>query len=81
MSKRLQVLMRDKEYQALQRLCRRQKRTVADWVRESIRLRLVSEESEPPERRIARVLAFARHSAPTGDIEQLLAEIERGRSA
>ncbi|MDE2695904.1 MAG: hypothetical protein OXH97_05235 [Chloroflexota bacterium] len=32
-----------------------------------------------PEQRIAAVLRFARFSGPTGDIDQLLDEIERGR--
>ena len=38
------------------------------------------EEREAVKRRIAAVLRFARFSGPTGDIDQLLAEIERGRA-
>ena len=33
-----------------------------------------------PEQRIAAVLRFARFAGPTGDIDQLLGEIERGRA-
>lgn len=38
------------------------------------------EEHLTPEQRIAAVLRFARFAGPTGDIDQILAEIERGRS-
>lgn len=38
------------------------------------------EEREAVERRIAAVLRFARFAGPTGDIDQLLTEIERGRA-
>ena len=38
------------------------------------------EERAALEQRVAAVLRFARFSGPTGDIDQLLAEIERGRS-
>ena len=48
-------------------------------VRDSLR-RTLTEETEPdPDRRIAAVLRFARFAGPTGDIEQLLQEIEQGR--
>jgi hypothetical protein len=48
-------------------------------VRESLRRTLVEEEAPDPEQQIARVLRFARFQGPTGDIDEILAEIERGR--
>lgn len=80
MSKRLQILLPNDEFKDLQRVSRRLKRSVADFVREGIRARLAAEERVPPERRIARILAFAKHAAPTCDIDQMLAEIESGRN-
>ena len=79
MSKRLQVLIPDDEYRAIVTAARRRGEPVARLVRESLR-RTVMEASDPdPDRRIAAVLRFARFSGPTGDIDQLLREIEEGR--
>ena len=44
--------------------------------------RSVAEEQQVAlEERIAAVLRFARFIGPTGDIDQLLSEIERGRTS
>jgi hypothetical protein len=80
MSKRLQILLPDDEFKDVQRVSRRLKCSVAELVREGIRARLAAEVREPPEHRIARVMAFAKHTAPTCDIDQMLAEIESGRN-
>jgi hypothetical protein len=79
MSKRLQVVMPDDEYRALLRASRRTRKPVAQLVRESLRRTLAEAEDVPAEGRIAAVLRFARFSGPTGDIDQVLAEIEAGR--
>lgn len=72
--------MPDDEYRAVARAARRRGQPIAAVVRDSLRRTLADEEAaEDPERRIAAVLRFARFSGPTGDIEQILAEIERGR--
>jgi hypothetical protein len=78
-SKRLQVLMPDDEYRALVMAARRRGQPVSRLVRESLRQAIGQEAGEDPERRIASVLRFARFAGPTGDITQLLDEIERGR--
>ena len=79
MSKRLQVLLPDNEYSQLRRFASAQKKSVADVVRESIRNRLERGRPVEPSQRLAALLRFTRFSGPTGDIEQLLAEIEQGR--
>ncbi|MDA0350607.1 MAG: antitoxin [Chloroflexi bacterium] len=80
MSKRLQVVLPDDEYRAIQDAAKRQGKPIARIVRDSLR-RTVAEEPEiEPAERIAAVLRFARFSGPTGDIEQMLEEIERGRA-
>jgi len=42
---------------------------------------VAEEQQVAPEERIAAVLGFARFTGPTGDIDQLLSEIERGRTS
>ncbi|MBK6849617.1 MAG: ribbon-helix-helix protein, CopG family [Proteobacteria bacterium] len=79
MSKRLQIVVPDDEYRAVARLARRRGRPVAQIVRESLRRTVAEEDDQDPDRRIAAVLRFARFAGPSGDIDQILAEIERGR--
>jgi hypothetical protein len=76
--KRLQVLMDDDELRDIQRLARRERVTTAEWVRQ--RLREARERHARPDvaAKLAAVQAAYRHQGPTGDIEQMLAEIERG---
>lgn len=50
MSKRLQVILDDKEMRDIQRIAKRRQMTVAEWVR---------------------------HEFPTGDVDQMLREIEQ----
>jgi hypothetical protein len=71
--------MPDDEYRAVVRAARRRGRPVAQIVRESLRQALAIDEGVDPDKRIAAVLAFARFSGPTGNIEDILEEIERGR--
>lgn len=79
MSKRLQVVLPDDEYRAVSDAARRQGKPVASVVRESLRRTLAEELEKGPDERIAEVLRFARFAGPTGEIEQILDEIERGR--
>jgi hypothetical protein len=80
MSKRLQVVLPDEDYRALVSAARRRGQTVSRLVRDSMR-RILAEEAEPdPDRRIAAILRFARFAGPTGDIAQMLEEVEQGRA-
>ena len=72
--------MPDDEYRAIAEVARRRRTSVSRIVRDSLRRTVAEEQQETPERRIAAVLRFARFAGPTGDIEDLLGEIERGRS-
>ena len=80
MSKRLQVMMPDDEYRAVADIARRQGKPLSRIVRDSLRRTVAEEQQVAPEQRIAAVLRFARFAGPTGDIDQLLSEIERGRT-
>jgi len=75
MSKRLQVILPEDEYQAVERAARRRRTPVSQLVRESLRRTVAEEDSMSPEKRIAAVLSFARFNGPTGDIEEILADI------
>lgn len=78
MSKRLQVLLDEEEMRAIGRLARARKLTVAEWVRGALRSAQREEPASAPERRLALIRAASRHRFPTTDIEQMVAEIERG---
>ena len=77
MTRRLQVLLDDDELAEIQRLARRHRQTTAAWVRDA--LRAARDASGPDvEHKLRSVRSAAAHSFPTGSIEGLLAEIERG---
>ena len=81
MSKRLQVLLEEAEYREVRRLARLRRVTVAAWVREAIRDARSSQPSGRSEDKLRAVRAAVRHAYPTGDIDQMLSEIERGYGA
>jgi hypothetical protein len=78
MSKRLQVLLDEAEMADVRRAARRQRLTTAEWVRQALRSARRQAPEGDPKRKLAAVRASARHEFPTGDIGQMLAEIERG---
>lgn len=80
MSKRLQILLPDDEYRAVERVARRRGKSVSQLVRDSLRRTSAEEDEMDPEARIAAILRFARFSGPSADIEEILADIERGRA-
>jgi hypothetical protein len=78
MSKRLQVLLEEAELAQIRREARRQKMTVAEWVRQALRTARRAVPEGRAEKKLAAVREGARHRLPTADIDQMLAEIERG---
>ena len=78
MSKRLQVLLDESELAEIRRTARRQKLTTAAWVRQALRAARRAEPGADAKKKLAVVRAAARHRLPTADIDQMLAEIERG---
>ncbi len=81
MSKRLQVLLPDSDYKIVHKISRLLNKSVAEWVRETLKAAMTKDGPQNPEVRIARILRYSKHASPIGDIEKVLAEIERGRSA
>jgi len=78
MVKRLQVLLDEGELREVQRAARRERLTTAEWVRRAIRMARRARPVNESGRKLAAVRAGARHAFPAPDIEQKLAEIERG---
>jgi hypothetical protein len=78
MSKRLQVLLDEKEFKELRQTARRQRMTVAEWVRQALRSARRREPERDADRKLAAVRAAARHDLPTADIDTMLAQIESG---
>jgi len=78
MSKRLQVLLEEPELREIQRLARRERMTVAEWVRQTLRAARRREPLKDTGRKLEVVRAAARHAYPVGSIEEILAQIERG---
>lgn len=68
----------DGEYREIQQLARRQRLTVAEWVRQALRGARRREPHWGPDQKLQVVRSAARHAFPTVDVEQMLAEIERG---
>lgn len=78
MSKRLQVVLDDGEYAALQDVASRDGKTVSEWVRGVLREARRGRPASDQSRKLATVRAAARHDFPTADVDQMLAEIEQG---
>ena len=78
MSKRLQVLLEEREFREIRRVARAQRMTVAEWVRQALRTARRREPLGDTGKKLEVVRAASRHAFPTGDIDQILAEIEQG---
>ncbi len=78
MSQRLQVIMDEAELREIRKAARAEGVTVAEWVRRSLRAARRAVPTGDPKRKLAIVRAAAQYSFPTGDIAQMLGEIERG---
>jgi hypothetical protein len=79
-TKRLQVLVDDGELRTIQRLARRDKLTTAEWVRRRLREGAAVGSRPDTATRLAAIHAAYRltNPGPEPDIEEMLAEIERG---
>jgi hypothetical protein len=78
MSQRLQVLLDEAELREIRKLARRERMSVAEWVRGALRRARRQAPERPTQAKRAAVDAALTHSYPTTDIDTMLAEIERG---
>lgn len=74
----MQVILRDEEMRELRRAAKGKRVTISEWVRQAIRTARRQEPGTDAGKKLDAVRAAARHGFPAGDIEQMLAEIERG---
>ena len=78
MSKRLQVLLNEEEYTEFQAVARRQRMTLAEWVRQALR-QARSDYPGTMETKLRVIADASRYEFPTADIEVMLREIEAGQ--
>ncbi len=79
MAKRLQVLLDEEEYLEIQGVARRQRLTVAEWVRQALR-KARDDHPGTVEVKLRAIADASRLQFPTADIEDMLREIEAGQS-
>ena len=78
MKKRLQVTLDDKEMREIQRTAQQQQITVAEWVRQTLRVARRQVSITATKKKLRVIRCAAQHAFPTGDIDQLLREIGEG---
>lgn len=81
MSQRLQVLLDEAEFAEIRRVARRQRMTVAEWVRQALRRARQTEPTGDPRRKLAVVREASLGAYPTADLPRMLDEIEHGYGA
>jgi len=81
MSKRLQVLIDERDLDEIRGLAKRERLTVADWVRRALDEAKCRRSSGDAAKKVAFIRAAARHEFPAGDIDSMLEEINRGVAA
>ena len=78
MSKRLQVILDDEEMSELREVAKRNRMSVAEWVRQALRAARLREPVHSREQKLAALRTACEHAFPAGTIEEMLEEIERG---
>ena len=78
MSKRLQVILDDAEFENLQQAARTEGTTVSEWVRRALRRSHDSVPRADLDAKLAVLRAATRHEFPTADIDEMQAHIEHG---
>lgn len=78
MSKRLQVLFDEEELQEIQEFARRHHLTLAEWVRQTLREALRRQPRQSAASKRQAVRRAMEHEFPTADVDEMIAQIERG---
>jgi hypothetical protein len=77
-SKRLQILLKDPEYREIQLAARARNMSITEWARQALALVRRNEASGSVDRKLEAIRTAVKYEFPTADIDQMLAEIERG---
>jgi hypothetical protein len=78
MAKRLQVILQDSEYREIQRVASARHMSIAEWVRQALAAARRYEPLGNTGKKLDAVREAAKHEFPTADIDEMLAQIERG---
>ena len=79
MSKRLQVLIDERELSDIRRAASRTGQTVSEWARQAMRAHSRAGSSDvDPARKLAVIQSAATHAYPTADIDEMLTQVEVG---
>lgn len=79
MSRRLQVLLEDDELREIQALAKGRRQTTATFVREALRDARIAAQYPPADTRLRAIREAAEaYAYPVGELEEMLADIERG---
>jgi hypothetical protein len=82
MSKRLQVLIDAKEYRLFAQIARAKGMSLGEWVRQELRRGAQETSVRDPDEKMRRLRRLAEQcSYPTGEIDEMLADIEKGRAS
>lgn len=72
------MLLEEVELAEIQAVARQRRMTVAEWVRQALRRAREEEPLTDTRQKLEAVRTAAGFSFPTADVDQMLAEIERG---
>lgn len=78
MSRRLQVLVEDDEFDQIHAAARSEGMTMSEWVRRTLRRARSSRADTDVAQRLAVLRNATAHAFPTADIEEMLEQTERG---
>lgn len=78
MSARLQVLISDEEMEEIQRLAKQEHATVGEWVRRTLKEARATKPVTSAEAKLKAVRRAVEYDFPAGEIDEMLAEVERG---
>ena len=78
MAKRLQVILQDPDYREIQRIAKASRMSIAEWVRQALSAARRYEPLGDTGKKLDVIREAARQEFPTADIEEMLAQIERG---
>jgi len=79
MSKRLQLIVKDEEIERLRQCAARDGLTLSEWARQALERARRDQEGPTPEQKRKALDRALGCGQPTADIEEVLADIERGR--
>jgi len=80
MSKKLQVIVEDAEYQEFQRIAQMRRMSISTWVREALDIARRRERERETHKKMEIIRAAMKHEYPTADLDVMLGEIESGRN-